>query len=262
MGGVRWGKMGGRRWAGVRSGKVLRWGGPSRHSALSPAALSSCVQEARHRRCRSWLCIICCPPSGSSTTGVCHGLPQRRRLAAPRHRHHRRPRLGQERGGERVEWTGRLEGSLPSERAPEFDQHGRTCLLLPTCLPSLPPTPHPPVPISLASFPHRPCCLSLCSSLQVKGSNSDWQPLSNSWGATWEMASAPQPPLSFKVGVGCGCNGAVGRRTWLVGCVCVGAVGMHRRLEDVPASKPLQAAQRCTAASSLAPLCHLELLAC
>ena len=36
---------------------------------------------------------------------------------------------------------------------------------------------------------------------QVKGSNSDWQPLSNSWGATWEMPSAPQPPLSFKVGL-------------------------------------------------------------
>ena len=52
---------------------------------------------------------------------------------------------------------------------------------LPTCANQLPPVPtHPPF-------------------LQVKGSNSDWQPLSNSWGATWEMPSAPQPPLSFKV---------------------------------------------------------------
>ncbi|KAI7842109.1 hypothetical protein COHA_004303 [Chlorella ohadii] len=36
-------------------------------------------------------------------------------------------------------------------------------------------------------------------SVSVKGSNTDWQPLSNSWGATWEMPSAPQPPLSFKI---------------------------------------------------------------
>ncbi|PRW45398.1 barwin-like endoglucanase [Chlorella sorokiniana] len=36
-------------------------------------------------------------------------------------------------------------------------------------------------------------------SVAVKGSNSDWQTLTNSWGATWEMPSAPQPPLSFKI---------------------------------------------------------------
>ena len=37
-------------------------------------------------------------------------------------------------------------------------------------------------------------------SVHVKGSGSaDWQPLTNSWGATWEMPSAPAPPLSFKV---------------------------------------------------------------
>ena len=37
------------------------------------------------------------------------------------------------------------------------------------------------------------------ASVAVKGGGGDWQPLHNSWGATWEAASAPQPPLSFRV---------------------------------------------------------------
>ena len=38
-------------------------------------------------------------------------------------------------------------------------------------------------------------------SVAVKGSGSgDWKPLDNSWGATWELSSAPAAPLSFKVG--------------------------------------------------------------
>ncbi|GAB4819913.1 hypothetical protein N2152v2_006959 [Parachlorella kessleri] len=36
--------------------------------------------------------------------------------------------------------------------------------------------------------------------VQVKGSNSgSWQPLTNSWGATWELSNAPSPPLDFKI---------------------------------------------------------------
>lgn len=37
------------------------------------------------------------------------------------------------------------------------------------------------------------------TSVAVNGSGGDWQPLSHSWGATWEAASAPAPPLSFQV---------------------------------------------------------------
>ena len=41
-------------------------------------------------------------------------------------------------------------------------------------------------------------------SVAVKGGDGgDWKPLSNSWGATWELSSAPAAPLSFKVGVSC-----------------------------------------------------------
>lgn len=36
-------------------------------------------------------------------------------------------------------------------------------------------------------------------SVAVRGGSGDWKPLANSWGATWEMGSAPAPPLSFKV---------------------------------------------------------------
>jgi hypothetical protein len=36
-------------------------------------------------------------------------------------------------------------------------------------------------------------------SVSVKGSSGDWKPMTNSWGATWEMPSSPPPPLSFKV---------------------------------------------------------------
>ena len=39
------------------------------------------------------------------------------------------------------------------------------------------------------------------NSVSVKGGDGgDWKLLKNSWGATWEMSSAPAPPLSFKVG--------------------------------------------------------------
>lgn len=39
------------------------------------------------------------------------------------------------------------------------------------------------------------------TSVAVQGSDGGaWQPLTNSWGATWELPSAPAPPLSFKVG--------------------------------------------------------------
>ena len=35
--------------------------------------------------------------------------------------------------------------------------------------------------------------------VMVKGGNTDWTALTNSWGATWETGSAPEPPLSFKM---------------------------------------------------------------
>lgn len=63
------------------------------------------------------------------------------------------------------------------------------------------------------------------TSVAVQGAGGDWLPLHNSWGATWEAASAPQPPLSFRVswsGAGVGRVGGVGwaggRRRVLGGC--------------------------------------------
>lgn len=48
--------------------------------------------------------------------------------------------------------------------------------------------------------------------VSVKGGNGgDWAPLSNSWGATWELAAAPPAPLSFKVPAGWGGAGRGGR---------------------------------------------------
>lgn len=38
------------------------------------------------------------------------------------------------------------------------------------------------------------------ASVAVQGADGgDWKPLDHSWGATWELSSAPRPPLSFKV---------------------------------------------------------------
>jgi hypothetical protein len=37
-------------------------------------------------------------------------------------------------------------------------------------------------------------------SVHVKGSNSgSWIPMTNTWGAAWELSSAPAPPLDFKI---------------------------------------------------------------
>ena len=35
--------------------------------------------------------------------------------------------------------------------------------------------------------------------VQIKGSNSNWQSLTNVWGASWETGQVPQPPLDFRV---------------------------------------------------------------
>ncbi len=68
------------------------------------------------------------------------------------------------------------------------------------------------------------------ASVAVKGASGDWQPLHNSWGATWEAAAAPAPPLSFRVSCGeCECR--VGRLAERMGAVCCAAV---RRTSCVP----------------------------
>ncbi|KAL4440265.1 hypothetical protein ABPG75_003266 [Micractinium tetrahymenae] len=37
------------------------------------------------------------------------------------------------------------------------------------------------------------------TSVAVKGSSGDWKEMANSWGATWELPSAPPAPLSFRI---------------------------------------------------------------
>ena len=35
--------------------------------------------------------------------------------------------------------------------------------------------------------------------VQIKGQNTDWQSMNNYWGAAWELANCPEPPLDLRV---------------------------------------------------------------
>ena len=37
------------------------------------------------------------------------------------------------------------------------------------------------------------------SLVQVQGTNSDWQSMSNYWGAAWEIGVSPAPPLNLRI---------------------------------------------------------------
>ena len=35
--------------------------------------------------------------------------------------------------------------------------------------------------------------------VQIKGQNTNWMDMSNKWGAAWEIAKAPAPPLDLRI---------------------------------------------------------------
>jgi hypothetical protein len=64
-------------------------------------------------------------------------------------------------------------------------------------------------------------------SVAVQGSgSSSWQQLTNSWGATWEISSAPTPPLTFKVGLHPDCFGHIPLSSGATSRTAVLAVGV------------------------------------
>ena len=63
--------------------------------------------------------------------------------------------------------------------------------------PDHPPTPPLPLPLGVQDTGGR----GSVQSVSVMGSTpgATWQPMNNVWGAAWEVAAAPTPPLSFRI---------------------------------------------------------------